>query len=183
MKIESPYKKYLYLPLVKIFVYGTLRKNNRLGFYMEGAQYVGSYYMQGQLMKSENENVYIDFGYNDAVTIGEVYMVNFYCLQRINHLEVLSGTFPKGYELNVKPIWRMSADNKFSFEDQTKELAFFYKWINNPVKILTGDFNDDFEPIEEIQKLIVASKGEITSKELLTIMHKKLSIFENLTFE
>lgn len=183
MKIDTPYKKYLYQPLVKIFVYGTLRKNNRLGFYMEGAKYMGSFYTQGQLMKSENENVYIDFAYNDAVTIGEVYMVNFYCLQRINHLEVLSGTFPKGYDLNVLPIWKIPEDKNYSFNNEDKELAFYYKWINSPVKILTGDFNDDFIHIDELEKLIVSSKGEISSDELLKIMQSKLSIFESVTFE
>jgi len=183
MEIENPYKKYLNLPLVKIFVYGTLRKNNSLGFYMEGAKYLGSYYSKGQLMKSENENVYIDFAYNDAVTIGELYIVNFYCLQRINHLEVLSGTFPKGYDLNVMPIWKLTEDKNFIFDEKKAELAFYYRWINSPKKILTGDFNDDFVPIDELEKLVIASKGEISKEELLAHMQNKLSIFENMTFE
>ncbi len=183
MNVKNLSKNALYLPLIKIFVYGTLRKNQRLGFYMEGAEYVGKYYTHGQLMKSENDNVYIDFAYNNAVTIGEVYKVNFYCLQRINHLEVLSGTFPKGYDLNVFSVWKHDENKNFNFEEDKKELAFFYKWKNSPTKILTGDFNDDFIAIDELEKVILQFNGEINNQELLQIMQKKLSIFESVTFE
>ncbi len=174
--------QYLFLPIVKIFVYGTLRKKQRLDFYMEGAEFIGEYYTQGQLMKSQNNNVYIDFEYTEAVTIGEVYNVNFYCLQRINHLEVLSGTFPKGYDLSVLPIWKMNDKKEFSFKAQDKELGFYYKWKKNPVKIVTGDYTDDFVPIDELEKIILGSKGKISEEELLKIMQKKLSIFESFRF-
>ena len=159
-------------PLIKIFVYGTLRKGERLGFYLEGAQYIGKYYCHGQLMKSENDNVFIDFAYNDAVTIGEVYLVSFYCLQRINHLEVLSGTFPKGYDLNVLDIWQKQ--DQYTFDKNKKELAFYYRWKNSSIKILTGDFLDDFVPIEELEELLKSTKEEISDKEILDIMQKKL---------
>ncbi len=168
-------------PLMKIFVYGTLRKGERLGFYLEGAKYMGKYYCHGQLMKSENDNVFIDFAYNDAVTIGEIYLVSFYCLQRINHLEVLSGTFPKGYDLNVLQVWQKK-EEQYTFDEKTKELAFYYRWKNASVKILTGDFSDDFVPIEELEELLKTTNKEISEKEILEIMQKKLSIFQSINF-
>ncbi len=175
-------KEFLYLPIIKIFVYGTLRQNQSLGFYMEGSEFVGKYYTQGQLMKSDNGNVFIDFAYNDAVTIGEVYMVNFYCLQRINHLEVLSGTFPKSYDLDVLPVWELKEKNNYIFEENKKELAFFYKWKNSSVKILTGDYSDDFCPIDELNKLIIESERRPDKEFLLKEMQNKLSIFQNVNF-
>jgi gamma-glutamylcyclotransferase (GGCT)/AIG2-like uncharacterized protein YtfP len=174
---------YLEKPVIKIFVYGTLRKGQRLGFYMEGAKYLGRYYTSGQLMKSENDNVYIDFDYQQAITIGEVYLVNFYCLQRINHLEVLSGTFPKGYDLNILPVWKIENDNQeYILDNSKREIAFYYKWKNCPVKILTGDFTDDFVAIDELEKILIDKKGEITSDEILDLMKEKLSIFESFNF-
>ena len=169
-------------PLIKIFVYGTLRKGQRLGFYMEGGQFLGYYFTRGQLMKSSNDNVYIDTDYNEAVTIGEVYLVNYYCLQRINHLEVLSGTFPKGYDLLVKEVWPIDNPGKFYFDDHKKELAFYYKWKNGSVKILTGDYNDDFDPVDVIEQLLTQNDKEYTSDELLKEMYRRLSIYENLNF-
>lgn len=168
--------------VIKIFVYGTLRKGERLGFYMEGAQYIGKFYTQGQLMKSENDNVYIDTAYNNAITIGEVYLVTFYCLQRINHLEVLSGTFPKGYELNVIPVWKISKGENYYFNEKEKELAFFYRWKNCSVKILTGSFSDDFVPIDELEHILEEKGKAISSEEILDIMQEKLSVFQSLNF-
>ena len=80
-------------------------------------------------MKSDNGNVFIDFAYNDAVTIGEVYMVNFYCLQRINHLEVLSGTFPKSYDLDVLPVWELKEKNNYIFEENNYDDLFWHGTI------------------------------------------------------
>lgn len=168
--------------LIKIFVYGTLRKGERLGFYLEGAKYIGKFYTHGQLMKSENDNVYIDFAYNDAVTIGEVYLVTFYCLQRINHLEVLSGTFPKGYELNVIPVWKIIEGENYDFNEKYKELTFFYRWKNCSVKITTGNFSDDFVPIDELERILKQNTQVKDSEEILEIMQKKLSIFQSLNF-
>jgi len=170
-------------PLIKIFVYGTLLQGEKLGFYMDGSEYIGNYYTRGQLMKSSNENVYIDTDYIEAVTYGEVYKVNFACLQRINHLEVLSGTFPKGYELNIKEVWP-DKENRFpDFNEDEKELAFFYKWKNCSVKILTGNYKDDFDPISELEKMLLNSSNEITEDMILKQMQKKLSIYESLSFE
>ena len=178
----SDKQDYLSKPIIKIFVYGTLRKDNKLGYFLEKANFLGEYYCRGQLMKSEKDNVYIDFAYNQAVTLGELYEVNFYCLQRINHLEVLSGTFPKGYDLNIMPVWRLLEEGKYVFDEKSKELAFFYRWKNSPVKILTGDYNDDIDPINEIEKIIIKNKAEISPKELLEKMQIKLSIYQSLRF-
>ncbi len=171
----------LKLPIIKIFVYGTLRKGQRLGFYMDGAKYAGLFYTQGQLFKAQNGSVYIDFDYNNAVTIGEIYYVDFYCLQRINHLELFSGVFPEGYELNVMPVWELKEEKLYDFDDKYKEWAFFYKRRNSPVKILTGDYTDDFRPFEELEKIILSCK-EFNSEDLIIEMRNKLSIFENYNF-
>lgn len=176
-------KDLLEKPLIKIFVYGTLLKKQKLGFYMSGGEFLGNYYTRGQLMKSSNDNVYIDTDYYDALTYGELYKVNFYCLQRINHLEVLSGTFPKGYDLDVKEIWPCNENRFPEFEEEKKELAFYYRWKNNSVKILTGNYNDDFDRIEELERTIYEVSGEKIEEEILKIMKKKLSIYENLSFE
>lgn len=173
-------KNILFEPLIKVFVYGTLRKNQLLEFYMESSEYLGLYYTKGQLMKSENNNVYIDTAYNNAVTIGELYLVNFYCLQRINHLEVFSGTFPNGYELNVTQVWKLEEKGSYTFKDADKNLSFFYKWKNMPTKILTGDYNDDICPIDELQKLLTLSPTDPDT--LVQTMQHKLSIYQNLNF-
>lgn len=175
-------KEILSLPLIRLFVYGTLRKNQRFEFYLEGSEYVGKFYTRGQLMKSTNDNVYIDFAYNEAVTIGEVYDVNFYCLQRINHLEVLSGTFPKGYDLNVIPIWKVTEFGNYKFEEDKKLLSFFFKWKNEPVKILTGDYTDDFDIIDVIMDKIIELRGQVSQDDLLQYMQNRLSIYESYKF-
>lgn len=172
-------KEILSLPIIRLFVYGTLRKNQRFDYYLEGSQYVGKFYTEGQLMKSTNDNVYIDFNFKNVATIGEVYYVNFYCLQRINHLEVLSGTFPKGYDLNVLPIWKLVEYGKFDFDPQKSQLAFFFKWKKDAVKIKTGDYTDDFDILEELKNKIIDLKGQITPDELLNYMQNRLSIYEN----
>jgi len=175
----SEEEKILKKRTIKIFVYGTLRARERLGFYMEGAKYLGKYYTNGQLMKSENDNVYVDFNREDVYTIGEVYLVSFYCLQRINHLEVLSGTFPKGYDLNVISVWKENENKIHDFSSNEKELAFYYRWKNCPVKIVTGDFTDDFVPIDELETLLLKNNGQLTEQEILEAMAQKLSVFEN----
>lgn len=176
-------KNLLEKPIIKIFVYGTLLKDQKLGFYMNGSEFLGEYYTQGQLMKSSNDNVYIDTDYYNAVTFGEVYKVNFYCLQRINHLEVLSGTFPQGYDLSVKEVWKCNGNQFPDFEEEKKELAFYYRWKNCSVKILTGNYKDDFEPIAQLEHSIYEASGEKIEDKILEIMKKKLSIYENLGFE
>lgn len=133
-------------------------------------------------MKAENGSVYIDHAYNNVVTIGEVYLVDFYCLQRINHLEVFSGEFPRGYDLNVLPIWKQNHNTDFEFNEEEKQWAFFYKRRNHPIKILTGDFVDDFQAIEELEKILVSSEKIFEPDVLVEQMRKKLSIFESLNF-
>ena len=68
-------------------------------------RFKGMCYIQGQLMKSEIGSAYIDFNDKSAYTIGELYLVNFYCLLRINHLESTSGEFPAGYDINPIKVW------------------------------------------------------------------------------
>ncbi len=170
---------FLKLPVIRIFVYGTLRQQQRLGFYLSGAEYEGRYYTRGQLMKADNGSVYIDFSDTKAITIGEVYYVDFFSLQRINHLEVFSGEFPRGYELNVLPVWKLEGDENKTLEEKNKIYSFFYKIKNYPMKILSGDFSDDFQPIEKLEELLRQTKGSLGADEIIKEMKQKLSIFES----
>jgi gamma-glutamylcyclotransferase (GGCT)/AIG2-like uncharacterized protein YtfP len=161
----------LLLPNVKIYVFGTLRVGERLDYYMEGSKPMGLYYTEGQLMKSENGNAYIDFDCKKTATIGELHHVNYYCLQRINHLENVSGEFPKGYDLDFLPVWpyKESGNNKFNAEGST--MAFFYKRRNNPTKILSGDWTKEKKPIEEIGRYLKnINDREVSSVELVDYM-------------
>lgn len=140
---------------VRIFVFGTLRAGGRLDYYMEGTSPLGLYYTRGQLMQSEIGSAYIDFKQRDIATIGEVYHVNFACLKRINHLESTSGEFPKGYDLDMIPVWQYTEGEKKDFNEDKKIMAFFYKRRNEPRPIKSGDWINRVNPIEEIGRYLM----------------------------
>jgi len=140
---------------IKIFVFGTLREGERLEFYMDGSDSQGLYYTQGELMKSELGSAYIEFvGTGNAVTIGELHLINFPALLRIDHLESTSGEFPKGYDLDLIPIWKYDENKAKTFDEKDKTYAFFYKRRNDPVKVNKGDWTKRTKPVEEIQQYI-----------------------------
>lgn len=149
----------LRIPNIRVFVFGTLRKGDRLDFYMEGSQFQGMYYTQGQLMKSEIGSAYIDFSDKNAYTIGEMYLVNFYCLLRIDHLESTSGEFPAGYDLDLIPFWPYSASEEIDFSKEKKSIALFYRRRNEPVKIKCGDWINRKKPIEALERLLVGERN------------------------
>ncbi len=155
-------------PKIRIFVFGTLRKGGRLDFYMDGSMFKGMYYTQGQLMKSQLGSAYINFDYKEAFTLGELYTVNFPCLQRINHLESVSGEFPTGYDLDVIPIWPYNKDGKADFDPQKRELALFYRRRDTPVKIMSGDWINRLSPIKEIKRFLSENRdNDITEQSIL----------------
>jgi gamma-glutamylcyclotransferase (GGCT)/AIG2-like uncharacterized protein YtfP len=155
---------------IKIFVFGTLRKSGRLNYYMEGTDYRGMYYTEGQLMKSELGSAYIDFNYKNVATFGELHYISYPCLQRIDHLESRSGEFPKGYDLDIIPVWKFSEDKALSFEEDNKEYAFFYSRRNNPLKIPSGDWMKRTKPIMEISDFLKRSPKDISADELIGYM-------------
>ena len=160
---------------IKVFVFGTLRKGGRLDYYMDGSEYMGMYYTEGQLMKSEIGSAYINFDKKGVATIGELYFMNFAGLMRINHLESTSGEFPKGYDLHLAPIWKKT-DNKFSFNEENKSFAFVYKRRNEPQKIHSGDWINRSKPIDEIKKYLNKNiNSEIGPEDLIIYMQKYLS--------
>ncbi len=163
--------------IIPLFVFGTLMKNQKFSFYLRGTKYIGKFYTQGQLMKAPNNSVYIDKNYSAAATFGELYLVNYYCLQRINHLEAISGQFPVGYEIALTRIWPFNKDQKIDFTSLDNTYAFFYRRKNNPIKILTGDYNDDFNTLEELKELIISSE-DITTEEIIKHMLIKMSIWD-----
>ena len=160
---------------IKVFVFGTLRKGGRLDYYMEGSQFTGNYYARGQLMKSEIGSAYIDFEHVNAYTIGELYLMNFAGLLRIDHLESTSGEFPKGYDLSIEPVWEISG-NEFDFKEKNKTFAFVYKRRNKPQKIRSGDWIKRTKPVLEIKGFLSKSNlKEISAEDLIDHMKKYLS--------
>jgi len=159
-------------PNIRVFVFGTLRKGGRLDFYMEGSQFQGMYYTQGQLMKSEIGSAYIDFTHKNAYTIGELYLVNFYCLLRIDHLESTSGEFPAGYDLDLIPFWPYYVGEEIDFSKEKKSIALFYRRRNEPVKIKCGDWINRKNPIEAMESLLVAERNRNLNQD--EIMNKMI---------
>ncbi len=152
-------------PSIKLFVFGTLRKGGYLDYYMDGSEYAGLFYTQGQLMKSELGNAYIDFTLKGVATIGELYYANYPGLQRIDHLEGRSGEFPTGYDLDLIPIWELKEPGKFTFDEKDVSYAFFYRRKSAPSKIIGGDWNIRKEPVKEIGKYLKHETSKIISPE------------------
>ncbi len=148
---------------IKIFVFGTLRKGDRLDFYMEGSEFIGPYYTKGQLMLSELGAAYIDFKYTNAYTIGELFRVDYYCLQRIDHLENLSGEFPTGYDIDLLPIWPFEKNKPVDFDENKKEIALFYRRRSEPVKIASGDWVSRKKPMAEIGRFLKEKGNNLVS--------------------
>ena len=157
---------------IPIYVFGTLRKGDRLDFYMEGSKFERMCYTQGQLMKSELGSAYIDFKDKSAYTLGELYHVNFYCLLRINHLENISGEFPTGYEIDLLPIWDYNPNVPANFDTDKRQLVLFYRRISEPTKIISGDWINRKNPIKEIEKYLI-SKRDVALKDVDIINHIK----------
>jgi len=160
--------------LIKLFVFGTLRKGERLDYYTDGSFFAGEYYTEGQLMISEIGSAYIDFDIKNTATIGELYYMNFSGLLRIDHLESTSGEFPKGYDLDIAPVWKLT-DNRFTFLDEKKSFAFVYKRRNTPLIITSGDWTKRPKPIHEIKQFIETNKHkDIKPEDLIAHLHKYL---------
>jgi gamma-glutamylcyclotransferase (GGCT)/AIG2-like uncharacterized protein YtfP len=167
----------LHVNAIKVFVFGTLRKGGYLDYYMDGGNFSGMYYTQGQLMMSELGAAYIDFNDKNAATLGELYYMNYPGLLRIDHLESRSGEFPKGYDLDIIPIWKMRDDKKNTFSESEKSIAFFYRRRNDPVKILNGDWNSRTKPVQEIAEFMKNCKsGSVDAEELIKHMIKYLEV-------
>ncbi|MBQ3688654.1 MAG: gamma-glutamylcyclotransferase [Bacteroidales bacterium] len=147
--------------IIKIFVFGTLLKGQRFDFYMGGSTYGGKYYTRGQLMMAENGSVYIDTKEHEAYTKGEMYLVDYSCLQRINHLESRSGEFPKGYDLRLIPTWSIEKNPDFNFNLDGADFCFYYRRRNDPVKIIGGDYSSFKDPVQEIGSFLEKEKTKI----------------------
>jgi len=138
---------------IKVFVFGTLRKGGRLDYYMSGSIYAGKFYTEGQLMKSEIGSAYIDFEKKNIFTIGELYYMDFPGLQRIDHLESNSREFPKGYDLDITPIWKVT-DKEKNYNIEGAEYAFVYKRRNEPKEITCGNWIERCKPVNEINNFL-----------------------------
>jgi len=159
---------------IKLFVFGTLRKGGRLDYYTDGSKFAGKYYTEGQLMLSEIGSAYIDFEVKNTATIGELYYMDFSGLLRIDHLESTSGEFPKGYDLDIAPIWKLNNVSP-EFPDTEKIFAFVYKRRNSPLKIQSGDWIKRPNPIDEIKRYIKTSENKLINPDnLIAHIHKYL---------
>ncbi len=143
------------IPNIRLFIFGTLRKGCKFEYYMEGSSPLGLYYTRGQLMESTIGSAYVNFDVPNGRTIGELHHVNYYCLQRINHLENTSGEFPKGYDLDLLPVWNYKKEGENTFNEDEKILAFFYKRRGTtPMAVQGGDWINRKDTLYEIEKLL-----------------------------
>jgi len=140
----------LLIPNIRLFIFGTLRKGSKFDYYMEGSSPLGLYYTRGQLMESTIGSAYINFNDKESRTIGELYNVNYYCLQRIHHLENTSGEFPKGYDLDLIPVWIYEEGKECNFNEAEKVLSLFYKRRNEAIKVPSGDWKKRKDTLSEI---------------------------------
>ncbi len=161
---------------IKIFVFGTLRQGGRLDYYMDGSNYAGMYYTEGQLMKSEIGSAYIEFKDKNVATLGELHYINYPGLLRIDHLEAASGEFPKGYDLALLPIWEYKEGEDFDFSEEGKSYAFFYRRRNDPVKVPSGDWINRTKPVAEICNFLENQPNSIKPEELISYMRKYLGV-------
>lgn len=147
----------LSVPNIRIFIFGTLRKGCKFEYYMEGSSPLGLYYTRGQLMESTIGSAYIDFDDKDARTVGELYHVNYYCLQRIHHLENTSGEFPKGYDLDLLPVWVYNQEETdYTFNEAEQLWALFYKRRNKATPVPGGDWLYKKDTLFEIERYLKA---------------------------
>lgn len=138
----------LKVPNIRLFVFGTLREGERFDYYMEGSLPKGLHCTRGQLMLSENGSAYIDFERQQSKTIGELHLINYFCLKRINHLESTWGEFPKAYDLDLIPVWPCDLPE----EEQLGENAipaFVYK-RRAVTPIPGGDWKRKLNVLDEI---------------------------------
>lgn len=154
------------IPNIRLFVFGTLRRGGKFDFYMEGTSYRGLYYTEGQLMASENNSAYIDFDQKKVATIGELHDINFFCLQRINHLESTWGEFPKAYDLILIPVWSYQDAVCDRFE-KPDSLAFCYK-RRQVARVESGDWEKRKNVIEEIKRYFHTHKQQELHHQELT---------------
>ncbi|OQW90473.1 MAG: hypothetical protein BWK79_19775 [Beggiatoa sp. IS2] len=138
---------------IRLFVFGTLRTGGELDYYMEGSSLLGLYYTRGQLMESANGSAYVDFSVEHAKTVGELHHINFYCLQRINYLEITWSEFPKGYELTLVPVWVCDGSTTPTFNEEQKSIALCYKRREN-TKVCSGDWAKRRDIMSEIGRLL-----------------------------
>lgn len=144
----------LIIPNIRLFIFGTLRKGCKFDYYMEGSNPLGLYYSKGTLMESTIGSAYIDFNNGKGKTIGELYHVNYFCLQRINHLENTSGEFPKGYDLDILPVWIHNSEREITFNEDEKTIALYYRRRHSPIPVPGGDWMDRKDVLGEIEKLL-----------------------------
>jgi gamma-glutamylcyclotransferase (GGCT)/AIG2-like uncharacterized protein YtfP len=161
----------LRIPNIRLFVFGTLRVEGKLDYYMEGSSPLGLYYTQGQLMESANGSAYINFEDVGTGTIGELHHVNYYCLQRINHLEITWNEFPKRYDLSLIPVWSYQGQSveTLTYPDETKTMALCYK-IREASKVESGDWIN--------RKNVIEAVGNFLKEETVkTLYHNDVTSF------
>jgi len=162
---------------IRIFVFGTLRKGERLDFYMEGSISKGVHYTKGQLMESENGSAYIDFNGENVFTIGELHTINYFCLQRIDHLESNWGDFPKAYDLNIIPVWEYNYHNQASFNMENATLAFCYT-RRNARKIKSGDWKHRTNVMKEIGNYIQNNNLSVSADQMINHITNYIKTYE-----
>ena len=103
----------------------------------------------------------------------------------IEEVLVIMGVHPKSgdEELqaivfpNYEALDEYFLEKKINFSTEHNLYAFYYRRKNKPVKILTGDFNDDFSTLEELKNLIISNK-DIDTETIIKHMLIKMSIWD-----
>lgn len=75
----------------KIFVYGTLRKNQANSAYLKKAEFVGFDYIKGYIMLDFDDYPMIFESGNDNIIKVEIYIIDDYTLEKIDCLEEYYG--------------------------------------------------------------------------------------------
>ncbi len=146
------------IPNIRLFVFGPLRKGGNIDFFMEGGTPFGLYYTEGQLMRTPSGTYYIDFDKKNVATVGELYHVNYYCLQRINYMSELPQEFPKSYELDITPVWLYEDEQKeFTFDTARSTLALTFR-ISLRDKAVGNDWSKNKNIFKEIGRYLQAEK-------------------------
>jgi len=117
-------------------------------------------------MESAIGNAYIEFDIDDVATIGELHHVNYYCLQRINHLENNWAEFPKGYELNLVPVWNYQDDEAISFNEDKKTMALCYR-RKLETKIPSGQWSKRKNVLQEIGYYLKNTEGTVYHNDII----------------
>lgn len=164
----SNYERNVSARVFPVFVYGTLRKQGRLHYYLvDVAEYVGEYRIDGTLMCMTSGDVFVQKDGSNNHTVGELYHVSFASVQRIFHLENASGTFPKAYELSVSLVHSLS--------NPTVSMPALWFSLKKEAPANTSDYFLIKPLIDELKEDLVNGDKELSKDVVNDYLRKKMT--------